>query len=200
MTVRFGMNSSSDAESSARRNAKHESSSSEGGLSWRMRLIAQAEATRLAPTDGGRYKRLFRTLKHTSTWHLVQKLGRMVQGCVHQLDRVAGMTRLRSEARLEHCVARVVMCGPGTAAWVQWQVSPSRLGNVGAGPIVMFTCLYRRCLDVVAMPCVLAPKRGCCWLLAALSRPMAGHQFGGVPEAPDSLLERGPLAVTDNGW
>lgn len=28
---------------------------------------------------------------------------------------------------------------------------------------------------------------------AALSRPMAGHQFGGVPEAPDSLLERGPL-------
>lgn len=57
MTVRFGMNSSSDAESSGRANAKPESSSSEAGLSWTMRLIAQAEARRLAPIVGGRHKR-----------------------------------------------------------------------------------------------------------------------------------------------
>lgn len=62
MTVRFGMNSSSDAESSGKTVAKHESSSREAGLSWRMRLIAQAAAIRLAPTDGRRRKRHLRTL------------------------------------------------------------------------------------------------------------------------------------------
>lgn len=164
----------------------------------RMKLIAQAGARRLALADYCRHKRPFRTLQTESSSQARVHASRL---CVHSSAHgVAGITRLRAEARPGRCVAGAVEGCLANLAGLSVQTRKH-----DAESSLPFHMSILMSLDVRCDACVLAPKRGSCWLLAALSRPMAGHQFGGVPEAPDSLLERGPLTgdrcrLVINGW
>lgn len=79
----------------------------------------------------------------------------MVQGCVHEQGRVAGMARLGGP-KLDWNITL-----PGFVIVRSWYgCLVYRLGNVDAEPITIFTSSYRRCLDVGATHVVLVPQKG----------------------------------------